>query len=195
MIRAKISDMLKVLSIRLKKIKYVLVFDISETMSNQISAVYLREHVEKTIAECKALIYDGRVVCIASFPAEGGIDIATNDLEMLLKKFRLHCGISRCFEQLAALRVPLRPGAQCHENRSADDNGSIGIPLRRGRDAACCRQLYGNRDGRKALFIRGFLLWSISTSEHHTDFVITLTAYLRNFGNITNMSKGSEHAS
>ena len=184
----KISDMLKVLNIRLKRFKYVLVLDISETISNQISAVYLREHVEKTISGCKALIYDGRVVCITSFPAEGGIDIATDDLDVLLKKFKLQCGISRCFEQLAALRVhyeqalnALRTGQHMAPDQQVFRYSVIAL-----QHVAAIVWDSGGAEG----FIHPGLQALVEFDEvHHTDFVMTLTAYLRNFGNITNMSK------
>ena len=186
--RAKISDMLKVLNIRLKKFKYVLVFDISETMTNQISVVYLREHVEKTIAECKALIYDGRVICIAGFSAEGGISPATEALEVLLQKFRIQCGISRCFEQIAALRVhyeqalnALRTGQQATPDQSVFSYGAVAM-----QHAAGIVWDSGWAEGFVHPGVQALVEFD---HAHHTDFVMTLTAYLRNFGNITNMSK------
>jgi DNA-binding PucR family transcriptional regulator len=112
----------------------------------------------------------------------------TVELESFLQRFGIQCGISRCFEQLAALRLhydqaknALRTGQHSAPNLLIFSYSTFAM-----QHVAGIVWDSGWAEG----FIQPGLLELVEfDSEHHTDFVTTLTVYLRNSGNITNMSK------
>ena len=80
---------LELIKQRLNKYRYVFVFNVLDSDSNQISRTYLRDTLEKMIDGGKAFIHNGRVVLVASFVKERDVNEAiTMDLQLYLEKIQ-----------------------------------------------------------------------------------------------------------
>lgn len=183
-----VTERLKVLKLKLKCFLYVFTFDVFDSMTNQISVTYLRDIVEEMITDGKALIYNGRVILLANFTTEDSIHKAITDLEVFLEKFDIRCGISRCFKQLADLRIyyeqainALSAGHHMDPERFTylySDYAMYHVS-----------QMYWDSGWAKSFIHPALKALIMFDKEYGTDFIFSLNTYLRNFGNITNMSK------
>lgn len=184
----QISEELEALRLRINKYKYVVIFDIIDSVNNRISASYLCGTVEEMIIDGKAFIYNDHVVLVAHFTTENRINAVIAPLVGFLDKLNIRCGISRCFEQFADLHL--------HYDQAIN-------ALSVGQRMDIKKQIYYYSE--YAIYHMTKISWDASSAdsfihpairtlimfdeEHKTDFVNTLNVYLKNFGNITNMSK------
>jgi sugar diacid utilization regulator len=183
-----ISKRVKVLNLKFNRYNYIFTVDVFDAETNQVSFAYLRDAVEKTVINAKAFIYGGHLNFVTSFSAEDTVKKTIGDLESFLKKFELRCGVSRRFEHLAELRVHYK---QAMHALSVGHHMQPGKPVYFYNDYAIYHiTKYFWDSGCTEEFIHPALKELIASDQkHNTDLVFTLNTYLKNFGNITNMSK------
>lgn len=179
----------KLLDMKFQKYIYVLVYEIQDAETNQISSLYLRDTLEKMILEAKSLIYNNNVVLVASFSSIDYLDtVVIEDLKLLLVKFNIRCGISRRFEQIDSLRL--------HYDQAI-------MALNIGLHMEYDKLIYHYSE--YAIYHVSKMCWDSGWAEalihpalktlieydieNRSDFVYTLYTFLRNFGNVTDMSK------
>jgi hypothetical protein len=100
-----IEENMRALGISLKKYIYVLAVDIMDFDNGQFSASYIRDFIEKMIAGSRAVLYGDRIIAITSHTGAG--EFLSADIPRIsgfLRKYSVRCGVSRCFEELSALR-------------------------------------------------------------------------------------------
>ncbi len=183
-----ITERLNVLQIVMRKNIYVFVCDVKDCEARQISVDYLRYTLEEMIIVGKSLIYNGFIVFVASFNDETTIDRIDEELGAFLNRFGILIGVSRSFEQLELLRL--------HYEQAVN-------ALRVGRHMDVPKPLYFYDEC--AIYHVAKVFWDSGWTENfihpaleklihydrdsNNELILTLCTYIRNFGNITNMSK------
>jgi len=184
-----IEERIKLLNIGIKKNVYVFVFDVSEFDSKKYSISYMRDVLEKMISGGKALIYDNKIVIVASFSrAQDIFKTELLNLSAFLQKNKIRCGISRRCTQLADLRFyyeqaldALRVGTYMDRERYIYPYGEYAIY----HIAEACSQAGGSK-----VFSHPALEALMAyDKEYNTTFTNSLYEYLIHFKNISNTAK------
>ena len=181
-----IKERMNLLNLGIKNNVYVFVFDVREYDGKQFSISYMRDLLEKMISGGRALIYNGKIVIIASFVRlSDTYKTELSDLAVFLKKYNIRCGISRCCTQLSELRfyyeqafAALRVGTHIDFNRYIYPYGEYAIY----HVARVCSEA----GGIKTYCHPALEVLIKYDGEHNTNFAASLYAYIRNFKNITN---------
>jgi hypothetical protein len=100
-----IEENLRALNLVVKRYIRALAIDVMGFDNEQFSASYMRDFIEKALPGSKAVLYEDRIIAITSHAGEG--DFRSADLPRIadfLRKYSIHCGVSRCFEEFSALR-------------------------------------------------------------------------------------------
>ncbi len=183
-----IEERLKVLRIVMNRNIYVFVCDVKDCKARQLSPDYLRDALENVVTGGKTLIYNGLIVLVASFIGMDAIDSVTEKLSTLLDKFGIRCGVSRRFEQLTKLRL--------HYEQAVN-----ALNVGRHMDApkpVCLYDICAIYHVAKVFWDSGWTENFVHPAldkllrydqDNNNELVLTLFTYLKNFGNITNMSK------
>ena len=185
---SSITERLKVLKIVINRYIYTFVCDVKDCRARQISVDYLRNTLEEMMPGGKALVYNGSVIFVASFNQADAIEKAAEELGAFLDRFGIHCGASRRFEQITALRLHYEQALNAlYVGRHMDAPNAL-----------CFYDACAIYHVAKVFWDSG---WTESfmhpaldkliryDKESNNELVLTLYTYLRNFGNITNMSK------
>jgi hypothetical protein len=181
-----VEERVKLLNLGIKKNIYVFVFDVREYDVRQFSVSYMRDALEQMISGGRAIVYNDNIVITASFTRAR--DIFKTELKNLgdfLKRYNIRCGISRRCTQPSELRFyyeqaldAMRVGTHMDADRYIYPYGEYAIY----HVAKACAEAGGIvRYCHPALQV---LL--DHDREYHTNYVVSLYTYLRQFKNVTN---------
>ncbi|MDR2771120.1 MAG: helix-turn-helix domain-containing protein [Clostridiales Family XIII bacterium] len=100
-----IEENMRALNLSIKKHIRALAVDIMGFDNEQFSASYIRDFLEKILPGSKAVLYGDKIIAITSHNGAG--EFLSADIPRIsdfLRKYSIRCGVSRCFEELSALR-------------------------------------------------------------------------------------------
>ena len=181
-----ITNRLKNLNAFIKKYFYLLVFDLKNFDIGNYSLPFVRDHLEKMVADSKALIYKETIVLFKSYnkPEQIYETIGAADLNDFLNGRSLRCGVSRCFTNITEM-----PAAFSQAAAAIEIANHFGM-----RSMICMYEKYAiyhiagicdkSTDISKLLSpkLRELLEYD---NEHNVSFTKTLECYFRHSRNIT----------
>ena len=100
-----IEENMRALNLVIKKHIHALAVDVTGFDDAHFSASYIRDFIEKMLQGSKAVLYGDKIIAIASHANAG--EFRNADMPRVadfLRKYSIRCGVSRCFEELSALR-------------------------------------------------------------------------------------------
>ncbi|UWG95707.1 helix-turn-helix domain-containing protein [Dehalobacter sp. DCM] len=100
-----INDRIKILNLTFQKCLFVLTVDVSQFDITRFSLMYYRNELENKIPNCKAVVYDKKIVLLLSRDSEKQLFIhEMTQIKELFKMSNLFAGISRTFHNMVDIR-------------------------------------------------------------------------------------------